>query len=113
MLINAINYSTEEQVIGTWIDGKPLYQKTILTTSPGALNTTVTVLTATTIDHCQVIQFKLLRNNNGGIWIFSTMSAFHEFDFNPNSKAFTWWNSNGELAGRQMIFTYQYTKTTD
>ena len=23
------NYSTEEQVIGTWIDGKPLYQKTI------------------------------------------------------------------------------------
>lgn len=23
------NYSTEEQVVGTWIDGKPLYQKTI------------------------------------------------------------------------------------
>ena len=23
------NYSTEEQVIGTWIDGKPIYQKTI------------------------------------------------------------------------------------
>ena len=22
-------YSTEEQVIGTWIDGKPLYRKTI------------------------------------------------------------------------------------
>lgn len=26
----ANNYSTEEQVIGTWIDGKPLYQKTIV-----------------------------------------------------------------------------------
>ena len=24
------NYSTEEKVVGTWIDGKPLYQKTIL-----------------------------------------------------------------------------------
>jgi len=23
------NYSTEEQVVGTWIDGKPLYQKSI------------------------------------------------------------------------------------
>lgn len=23
------NYSTKEQVVGTWIDGKPLYQKTI------------------------------------------------------------------------------------
>lgn len=28
------DYSTEEQVIGTWIDGKPLYQKTV---STGAL----------------------------------------------------------------------------
>ena len=26
------NYSTDEQVIGTWIDGKPLYQKTIIVT---------------------------------------------------------------------------------
>lgn len=24
-----MNYSTEEQVVGTWIDGKPLYQKTL------------------------------------------------------------------------------------
>lgn len=23
------NYSTDEQVVGTWIDGKPLYEKTI------------------------------------------------------------------------------------
>lgn len=27
-----IDYSTEEQIVGTWIDGKPLYQKTIVTT---------------------------------------------------------------------------------
>ena len=26
---NMIKYSTEEQVIGTWIDGKPLYQKSV------------------------------------------------------------------------------------
>jgi hypothetical protein len=25
----AVNYSTEEQAVGTWVDGKPLYQKTI------------------------------------------------------------------------------------
>ena len=25
-----VNYSTTEQVIGTWVDGKPLYQKTII-----------------------------------------------------------------------------------
>lgn len=27
-------YSTEEQVIGTWIDGKPVYQKTVSITNP-------------------------------------------------------------------------------
>lgn len=26
---SSVSYSTEEQVVGTWIDGKPLYQKTI------------------------------------------------------------------------------------
>lgn len=27
---NNNNYSTEEQIIGTWLDGKPLYRKTIV-----------------------------------------------------------------------------------
>ena len=26
------NYSTNEQVVGTWIDGKPLYEKTLAIT---------------------------------------------------------------------------------
>jgi len=30
------NYSTEETVIGTWIDGKPLYRKTLTAVTPGA-----------------------------------------------------------------------------
>ena len=30
-------YSTEETRIGTWIDGKPLYRKTLVGTSPGQL----------------------------------------------------------------------------
>ena len=28
----SMNYSTDEQVVGTWIDGKPLYQKTFTMT---------------------------------------------------------------------------------
>ena len=27
-------YSEEEQIIGKWIDGKPIYRKVIITTSP-------------------------------------------------------------------------------
>lgn len=29
-----VNYSTEEQIISTWIDGKPIYQKTIIIDNP-------------------------------------------------------------------------------
>lgn len=31
---NGLVYSTTEQVVGKWIDGKPIYQKTIQTTAP-------------------------------------------------------------------------------
>jgi len=30
------NYSTEEQIVGTWIDGKPLYQRTYEAVMPSA-----------------------------------------------------------------------------
>ena len=33
------NYSTGEQVVGTWLDGKTLYQRTITATAPSAINT--------------------------------------------------------------------------
>lgn len=32
-------YSTNEQIVGTWIDGRPLYQKTITATTTSSLNT--------------------------------------------------------------------------
>ena len=35
---NKFNYSTEEQVIGKWIDGKPLYRKTITFTTTISAN---------------------------------------------------------------------------
>lgn len=44
-----MNYSTEEQVVGTWIDGRPIYQKTI--TDYDILNTANgTVLIAENLD---------------------------------------------------------------
>lgn len=32
-------YSTDEQIVGTWIDGKPVYEKTFQSTAPSAVNT--------------------------------------------------------------------------
>lgn len=31
-------YSTEEQIVGTWIDSKPIYRKVIITTTPSDSN---------------------------------------------------------------------------
>lgn len=38
-----INYSTTEQVIGTWYDNKPLYGKLIVYTPPSTISGTVTI----------------------------------------------------------------------
>ena len=41
---NKFDYSTEEQVIGKWIDGKPLYGKTITFTSTISANATTSIV---------------------------------------------------------------------
>lgn len=41
----AHHYSTSEKVIGTWIDGKPLYEKTIVYTPSEAITSSVTIAT--------------------------------------------------------------------
>lgn len=43
--MDRIDYSTSERVVGTWIDGKPLYQKTVKPNLP----TTITNGSATSI----------------------------------------------------------------
>lgn len=42
-------YSTVEQRIGTWVDGKPLYQRTFTGTISGVVDKTVSSITAGTI----------------------------------------------------------------
>lgn len=60
------NYSTEEQVVGTWIDGKPIYQKVISTTDlPN--NSTKTIA----IDSSFVVQqiFAYANNSDGAVFV--------------------------------------------
>lgn len=41
MVTNGFVYSTAEQVVGKWIDGKPIYQRTVVVTSNFTSNTTI------------------------------------------------------------------------
>jgi len=61
------NYSTSEQVVGTWIDGKPIYRKTIpLTNLPTANNYIDTSIGYSLNDITPLNLQTIILNNWGG-----------------------------------------------
>lgn len=110
----AHHYSTTEQVIGTWIDGKPLYEKTV---DFGALPNTTTKQVNHNISNIDyIVDYKAVCRN-------SAKTSFVPIPrVNANSSlifdiVFT--NTYIEVqvgtdrTGYSMYVTLQYTKTTD
>ncbi len=101
-----VNYSTEEKLIGTWIDEKPLYQKTLTYNTTISLNdsswTIIPFMAVPSMDYCAVI--------------FMTTDCI--FDNRIRLKY-----ENGDIKGatsqesgqnvNNITVTIQYTKTTD
>ena len=50
-----INYSTDEQVIGTWLDGKPIYEKTFEITAQNIFNSATVINGLTIPDYKHII----------------------------------------------------------
>lgn len=117
MLGGPISYSTNEQQVGTWIDGKPIYQKTIVHTATAVQTLTTKAWTTISIpdvprqsevdtlvdsilinrqvlsnpvSNC-VLNITYYLDANGGLYYFSDV-------------AYAW---------TQLILTLRYTKTTD
>lgn len=112
-------YSTDEKIIGQWIDGKPLYQKTLYVnlqdTSDGPH--TVSDLTTSCIDtfiNCLGYinhSGEVMTNNNFFYSSAWTSSFFTRYDLTSKSLIITTKNFGGNtLVG---YVTIQYTKTTD
>ena len=96
-------YSTEEKVVGKWIDGKPIYER-VFTNLNLSLNTDDWHYTNITIDNLKYVIDSL------GI-----TDVYCQY-FNP----FGVWNNNNQLWWRHNkinnsinIIVVQYTKTTD
>lgn len=106
-------YSTEEKVIGTWIDGKPLYRRVFLTKSPNSASAekilSISNLSVITIggyleaasgyrpvnfpnDNSNYICTYQNTNDNGNIYMKAANSAYHS---------------------RDIKLILEYTKTTD
>lgn len=109
---SGMNYSTEEQVVGTWIDGKPLYQKTVDQTIGSDADYTVF---ANGIDHAHLVNSCF--EYSSGRWM-----SFDYISLSGASNNRTCYVDvqNGALnlhnqsnSSIHWIATIQYTKTTD
>lgn len=97
-----VNYSTEEQVIGNWTDGKPLYQITIEL----AEAVTIPANTWTTVSDVSALDIKELVSTTGKPHEKQSASLDGYVDG-------TSLKVNTYLAWQLISITIQYTKTTD
>lgn len=108
--VPTVHYDTSEKVIGTWVTGKPLYQKTFNISSSIPQNTTYVVGDITNFDLVEV----------HGIALLGTGAGFNMPYYNSaNEQCQIWWSSN-ELKIYQKgytvtgaVVTIRYTKITD
>ena len=122
------DYSTNEKVVGTWIDGKPLYQRTIAVTVP----TTTADYTAVTSDNIRIANNASLKCYDG-YYIYidgssrNNICMFDRYYALPsdtrvmytmllsggNEDMFRIRNNRTAANGLQGYVTCKYTKTTD
>lgn len=101
-------YSTSEQIVGTWIDGKPLYQKTMI----GTFNGTIAILYLGDVD----VQFitGVVRVSGGSV-VPTGMNLNNVYyaaaDYNKTNGEIEVYASGWTLV--DCVVTVQYTKTTD
>lgn len=112
----AENYSTEEQVIGTWIDNKPLYRKVFNITLNSATGNTDTAVGAPIkevtnvrgIVHVQSQYCEPFPNSVAG----TNRIIVYDNNFStPNTIRVV--NNSNIWAGQPFIIILEYTKTTD
>ena len=113
---NENNYSTGEQIIGTWINGKPLYRKVIESTMPTA--TTDGTAVAKNIAIGVDVDVCLIRNtyywdDYGGIipmlWINGSGHVMRCYVDVPANNLVLY-NSNVSISGNKFLAIIEYTK---
>jgi hypothetical protein len=110
---NKINYSLEEQVIGTWLDGKPLYQKTVYV--EGLPNSSI-VNYEHNIENVDLIY----TINSFAVYEDGSTGALPMVNTIANYMVGLWINktsiemaTSADRSGLSAYITVQYTKTTD
>lgn len=112
------NYSTDEQVVGTWIDGKPLYEKTLHFTKTGKISAGFDVSDI-------ILEIYNLKSVDGYfIYTFATDNIIATVPYGRYFAVYTNTTNNtytatvysdftSNTADFEFFITIQYTKTTD
>lgn len=108
---NSIDYSTEEHIIGTWVDGKTIYQRAVEFNNKNFDSSTI-IFSNINID--TVIDFKFKGVDNGKIFT----DYFSNGKFESSTTRYTISDNNiySTLQGvtfTKAIFIIEYTKNTD
>ncbi len=107
-------YDTAEKVIGKWVDGRPLYQISVSTTTPSTSSTDKTVLNLGT--DVSIVGIKGTCYAQGNIWVDIPYGdgAFEIVTFYEAGKVCIRINSGDSIwYSKTAYLTVQYTKTTD
>lgn len=113
--LSASLYSEEERIIGCWIDGKPLYEKTIIATAPSSIEVSVAIkdVSDLNIEHCISISGFFAMNNDGNISNEPLCSNTERIWYRNFSGALAMFTSRTMVVGQPIYVTIRYTKTTD
>lgn len=113
------DYSTTEKIVGTWIDGSTLYQKTLQITMPTA-NESIIATDIASGNHARIIDgFIEQTGSSGNNYTFPllflngsplTMNVLVQVTVDA-SKLYVWSNFD-KTDGKTAYVTIQYTKTT-
>lgn len=107
---NSNSYSTQEiKTGGTWIDGKPIYRKTLVFTDI-ALTSTTTQIGTTDIPITNITKTEELVLKNDLALASSSYKAVY---IESSGKIFASQNLSSITTGWNIYFTIEYTKTTD
>lgn len=103
------SYSTSEEIVSTWIDGKPVYEKTYEYTIPTGTNTWRSVGTISNVDKMFVQNASIVRGSE--LYIFLTDA--YDLYFNKSNSTLFERHTSTYNEGYKMYITIRYTKTTD
>ena len=121
----SLDYSTEEKVVGTWIDGKTIYQKTFVYAGPITWSSTphdVAIADLSSLNIDNVISAPVGSCITGVSWTYlpwalirESIQTWIDVHYYNNEKELhcRGYRSNGSSSITDIQVTLRYTKTTD